>query len=150
MDQTLLKFVHFGLSLADHPMTVSCNKVIKSFNNRKLLTSGTPQQRTIYNFYKLNTPLKFPQTFAQNELFVNCPFNHSLDWTLTEFTQICIPLSTIHGLFNNMNINSIHTQHIIYIERQYLNQPSSSRPPSQVLIHQHNGSPPHISNAAAG
>jgi hypothetical protein len=53
-------------------------------------------------------------------------------------------------LFNNMNINSIHTQHIIYIERQYLNQPSSSRPPSQVLIHQHNGSPPHISNAAAG
>ncbi len=142
MDQTLLKFAHVGLSLADHPMTISCNKIIKSFNNGQLLTSDTPLQTTIYNFYKLNTPLKFPQTLAQDELLVNCSFNHSLDWTLTECTQILILLSAIHGLFYSMNINSIHTQHIIYIERQYLNQPSTSRPPSRVLIH---GSPPHIS-----
>ncbi len=91
MDRTLLKFAHFGLSLADHQMTVSCNKVIKSFNNRQLLTSDTPQQRIIHNFYKLNAPLKFPQTLAQNELFVNCSFNHSLDWTLTEFTHSYTP-----------------------------------------------------------
>jgi len=81
----------FGLFLADHQMTVSCNKVIKSFNNRHLLISDTLQQRIIHNFYKLNTPLKFPQTLAQNELFVNCSFNHSLDWKLTEFTHSYTP-----------------------------------------------------------
>jgi hypothetical protein len=150
MDQTLLKFLHFGLSRTDHPTTVSCNKVIKFFNNRQLLTSETTQQRTIYNFYKLNAPLKFPEALKQNELFVNCSFSHSHDWTLTELTHLLISLSTIHRLFHSMNINSIGTQHIICIEPQNLNQPPRSRPPSRLLIQQHNGSPPHISKAAAG
>jgi hypothetical protein len=150
MDPTLSKFVHFSSCLTDHPTTVSCNKVIKPFNNRQLLANNSPQQITIYNFYRLNAPLKFPQALAQNELFVNCSFSHSHDWTLTELTRLLIPLSTVHGLFHSMNINSIGTQHIICIEPQYLNQPPRSRPPSRLLIHQHNGSPPHISNAAAG
>jgi hypothetical protein len=150
MDQTLSKFVHFGSSLTDHPTTVSWNKVIKPFDNRQLLANDSTQQMTIYNFHRLNTPLKFPRAVTQNELFVNCSFSHSLDWTLTELTQLLIPLSTIHGLFHSMNINSIGTQHIICIEPQYLNQTPRSRPPSRLLIHQHNGSPPHISNAAAG
>jgi len=105
---------------------------------------------TIYNFYRLNTPLKFSQALTQNELFVNCSSSHSHDWTLTELTQLLISLSTIHGLFHSMNINSIGTQHIICIEPQYLNQPPCPRPPSRLLIHQHNGSPPQVSNPAAG
>jgi hypothetical protein len=150
MDQTLSKFVHFGSSVTDHPRTASCNKVIKSFNNRQLLANDSPQQMTVYDSYRLNTPLNFPQAHTQNELFVNCSFSHSLDWTLTELTQLLISLSTIHGLLHSMNINSIGTQHIICIEPQNLNQPPRSRPPSRLLIHQHNGTPPHISKAAAG
>jgi hypothetical protein len=92
------------------------------------------QQMTIYNFYRLNAPLKFPQALTQNELFVNSSFSHSHDWTLTELTQLLISLSTIHGLFHSMNINSIGTQHIICIEPQYLNQPPRSRPPSRFLF----------------
>ncbi len=108
------------------------------------------QQMTIYNFYRLNAPLKFPQALTQNELLVNCSFSDSHDWTPTELTQLLISLAIIHGLFHSMNINSIDTRHTICIEPQYLNQPPRSRPPSRLLIHQHNGSPPHISNAAAG
>jgi hypothetical protein len=149
MDQTLSKFVHFGSSLTDHPTTVSCNKVIKPFNIRQLLANESPQQMTIYSFYRLNAPLKFPQALPQTELFVNCSFSHSHDWTLTELTQLLISLSTIHGLFHSMNVNSIGTRDIICIEPQYINQPPRSRPPSRLLIHQHNGSPRHISKAAA-
>jgi hypothetical protein len=150
MDQTLSKFVHFGSSLTDYPTSVSCNKVIKPFNNRQLLANDSPEHMTIYNFYRLNAPLKFPQALTQNGLFVNCSFSHSHDWTLTELTQLLISLSTIHGLFHSMNINSIGTQHIICIEPQYLNEPPRSRPPSRLLIHQHNGSPAQLSNAVAG
>ncbi len=145
LSRNLSTLVH--LSLTTQRQSV---QVIKPFNNRQLLANDSPQQMATYDLYRLNAPLKFPQALTQNELFVKCSFSHSHDWTLTELTQLLISLSTIHGLFHSMNINSIGTQHIICIEPQYLNQPPRSRPPRRILIHQDNGSPPHISNAAAG
>jgi hypothetical protein len=94
MDQTLLKFVHSHWP----PNNSQLQQGNISFNSRQLLANDTPQQRTIYNFYRLNTPLKFPQTLAQNELLVNCSLNHSLDWTLTQFPQLLT--LTYHFLLN--------------------------------------------------
>jgi len=137
-------------TLTDHPITVSCNKAIKSFNNRHLLANDTPQQRTIYNFYRLNTPLKFPQTLAQSELLVNCSLNHSLDWTLTQFPQL--RTLTYHFVLNLNTSTRCRVQDLqagfLFTSTTAHHRTSATQPPDKLHASSPKSRAQHLANTA--
>ncbi len=113
-----LEIVHFGSSLTDHPMRVTCNYIISPSRTDSCLPMELLNRGQL-KFLEMKRSSQFSSDTCRKWAICHCSFTHSLDWTLNELTQLLIHLSTIHGLFHSLNINSIGTQHLIRIEPQY-------------------------------